>query len=114
MDRQNFDSTEAAKAAVAVEALVHEVGLTLGEPEQRTIRRIRRGKRFHYRRPDGSPGKQQYIIGRLNALAMPPASDRSYPDKELSGMLGPPLSLRVTASYGDALRTTSASTRPCV
>ncbi|WP_406677719.1 DNA topoisomerase IB [Rhodopseudomonas infernalis] len=74
MDQQNFETSEnRADAAVAVEVLAKDLGLTLGEPEQLTLRRIRRGKRFQYLRPDGSPVKQQHVISRLNALAMPPA-----------------------------------------
>jgi hypothetical protein len=45
MDQQNFDASENPEAALAVEVLAKDHGLTLGEPEQLTIRRIRRGKR---------------------------------------------------------------------
>lgn len=74
MDQQNFETPEVlGAAAVAVETLAKDLGLNLGEPERLTIRRVRRGKRFQYLRADGSPVKQQHVISRLNALAMPPA-----------------------------------------
>jgi len=76
MDQQNFDAPGAAagpEPLASVELLASDLGLTLGEPEQLTIRRIRRGKRFQYLRADGSQVKQQATLRRLNALAMPPA-----------------------------------------
>ncbi|WP_082364173.1 DNA topoisomerase IB [Rhodopseudomonas sp. AAP120] len=78
IDQSNLNISSAveefsAEPVASVEELAKDLGLKLGEPEQLTIRRIRRGKRFQYLRPDGSPVKQQTVISRLNALAMPPA-----------------------------------------
>lgn len=77
VDQQNFDIADVAAGDVsvvpAVEELAKDLGLTLGEPEQLTIRRLKRGKRWQYLRADGSKVKQQSTITRLNALAVPPA-----------------------------------------
>lgn len=75
VDQQNLEIAETATAVrpASVGELIEDAGLTLGAPESLTIRRIRRGKRYHYLRADGSAVKQQSTIRRLNALAMPPA-----------------------------------------
>ena len=37
------------------------------------IKRLRRGKAFHYVHPDGSPVRERRTLGRIRALAIPPA-----------------------------------------
>jgi len=88
MDQQIFDVSKAGprsdavrrsdaaalpETAASVAELASDLGLTLGEPDQLTIRRIQRGKRWQYLRADGSVVKQPGTIARLNALAVPPA-----------------------------------------
>jgi len=59
--------------ASAVERLAGELGLRLGRPDNLTIRRVRRGKRYAFLRPNGSTIRLAGTVRRLNALAMPPA-----------------------------------------
>ena len=90
-DQQNFVPTEPSSAvsvtiepcsgksgapgvdALAVETLAGELGLKLGDQNQLTIRRIKRGKKYAFVRANGTPVKHAGTIKRLNAMAMPPA-----------------------------------------
>jgi DNA topoisomerase-1 len=84
-DQQNFDATsrdsdsESATLAArdaklrAVETLADNLGLTLGDQENLTITRRKRGKTYTYIRASGSVIRDSNTIKRLNAMAMPPA-----------------------------------------
>ncbi|CAN5543928.1 DNA topoisomerase IB [soil metagenome] len=86
MDQQNFvppGPSSAEPIAVAarvpkaspasVAALASEVGLTLGDQNELTIRRIKRGKSYSFVRANGKAIKHLGTIKRLNAMAVPPA-----------------------------------------
>ncbi len=66
----------------SVEELAEEVGLTLGDQNELTIRRIKRGKGYSFVTADGKAIRDRGIIQRLNSLAMPPAYEevRYSPD----------------------------------
>ena len=66
----------------SVEELAEEVGLTLGDQNELTIRRVKRGKGYSFVGADGKAIRDRGIIQRLNALAMPPAYEevRYSPD----------------------------------
>jgi DNA topoisomerase I len=91
MDQQNFEATRPASADPAplapslpnsVESLAQELGLKLGDQNELTIRRIKRGKGYSFVRADGKPIRQPAIIKRLNSMAVPPAYEevRYSPD----------------------------------
>lgn len=107
MDQQNFEAPRPASAdpAVAlaealgqspktpvkkpksangtsVESLAQELGLKLGDQNELTIRRIKRGKNYSFVRADGKPIRHPGIIKRLNSMAVPPAYEevRYSPD----------------------------------
>ncbi len=61
------------KAANSVEAMAKEVGLKLGEQQELTIRRIKRGKGYSFVRANGSHIRDARTIRRLHAMAVPPA-----------------------------------------
>src|ERR1700759_3538050 len=70
----------ADKSAVAkigtktsVEELAQELGLKLGDQNELTIRRIKRGKSYSFVRANGTRIKHVGIIRRLNRMAMRPA-----------------------------------------
>ena len=99
MDQQNFEPTRPASAdpAVAlarmlgqlsepagnklapptaktsVEELAQQLGLILGDQNQLTIRRIRRGKGYSFIRANGTLIRHAGTIRRLNRMAVPPA-----------------------------------------
>ena len=98
MDQQNFEATRPVSAdpavalakalgqwpkapAVAptpvartsVEALAQELGLKLGDQNELTIRRIKRGKGYSFVRANGRPIRHAGTIRRLNSMAVPPA-----------------------------------------
>jgi DNA topoisomerase-1 len=82
MDQQNFEATRPASADPAplapslpnsVESLAQELGLKLGDQNELTIRRIKRGKGYSFVRADGKAIRQPAIIKRLNSMAVPPA-----------------------------------------
>src|SRR3954466_14525783 len=82
MDQQNFEATRPASADPAplapslpnsVESLAQELGLKLGDQNELTIRRIKRGKLYSFVRANGTRVRQAGTIKRLNAMAMPPA-----------------------------------------
>src|SRR5579872_4412057 len=62
-----------APATPSVEALASELGLRLGEQNQLTIRRIKRGKSYSFVRANGSHIRDIRTIRRLHAMAVPPA-----------------------------------------
>src|SRR5882757_9685059 len=58
---------------VSVEALAQELGLKLGEQNELTIRRIKRGKTYSFVRANGTAIRHAGTIRRLNAMAVPRA-----------------------------------------
>ena len=50
-----------------------ELGLTLGDQQELTIRRVKRGKAYSFVRANGTPVKDTGTIQRLKSMAMPPA-----------------------------------------
>jgi DNA topoisomerase I len=60
-------------AKTTVEELAQELGLKLGDQNELTIRRIKRGKSYSFVRANGTRIKHVGIIRRLNRMAMPPA-----------------------------------------
>jgi DNA topoisomerase I len=66
----------AEKAVVvktSVEELAQELGLKLGDQNELTIRRIKRGKNYSFVRANGTRIKHVGTIRRLNRMAVPPA-----------------------------------------
>jgi DNA topoisomerase I len=59
--------------AISVESLAKELGLRLGDQNQLTIRRIKRGKGYSFVRANGSHIRDASTIRRLHAMAVPPA-----------------------------------------
>lgn len=57
----------------SVEELAQELGLILGDPNQLTIRRVRRGKGYSFIRANGTLIRHAGTIRRLNRMAVPPA-----------------------------------------
>src|ERR1700704_7198507 len=66
----------------SVEALAQELGLKLGDQNELTIRRIKRGKNYAFVRANGTPIRHVGTIKRLNSMAVPPAYEevRYSPD----------------------------------
>ena len=60
-------------AKTSVEALARDNGLTLGDQNELTIRRIKRGKNYSFVRANGTPIRHVGTIRRLNSMAVPPA-----------------------------------------
>ncbi|GAC1343597.1 MAG: DNA topoisomerase IB [Bradyrhizobium sp.] len=83
MEQQNFEATRpvSADSVVAasperpnsVETLAKELGLTLGDQNELTIRRIKRGKGYSFIRPNGTTIRHTGTIKRLHSMAVPPA-----------------------------------------
>jgi DNA topoisomerase-1 len=61
-----------AKTA-SVEALAQELGLRLGDQNQLTIRRIKRGRSYSFVRANGTAVRHAGTIRRLHSMAVPPA-----------------------------------------
>src|ERR1700692_4301239 len=57
----------------SVESLARELGLRLGDQNQLTIRRIKRGKNYSFVRANGTPIRHTGTIKRLHSMAVPPA-----------------------------------------
>src|SRR5437764_6928667 len=57
----------------SVESLAKELGLKLGDQNELTIRRIKRGKSYSFVRANGSPIRHTGTIKRLHSMAVPPA-----------------------------------------
>src|SRR5437868_1292758 len=62
-----------AAAPASVEVLARELGLKLGEQNELTIRRIKRGKGYAFVRANGAHIRDAKTIRRLHAMAVPPA-----------------------------------------
>jgi DNA topoisomerase-1 len=56
-----------------VESLAQELGLKLGDQNQLTIRRIKRGKGYAFVRANGAHIRDARTVRRLHAMAVPPA-----------------------------------------
>src|SRR5665213_3654131 len=57
----------------SVEELASDVGLTLGDQNELTIRRVKRGKTYSFIRANGTAVRHVGTIRRLNRMAVPPA-----------------------------------------
>src|SRR5579862_3964221 len=57
----------------SVEDLAKELGLKLGDQNELTIRRIKRGKNYSFVRANGTPIRHTGTIRRLHSMAVPPA-----------------------------------------
>src|SRR6202048_1545563 len=100
MDQQNFEATRPVSADPlstvtpahkgSVESLAKEVGLMLGDQNELTIRRIRRGKSYSFVRANGTAIRHSGTIRRLHSMAVPPAyADVRYspdPDSHLQAV----------------------------
>ncbi len=83
MDQQNFEAARPVSAdphvavtpghPASVESLARELGLKLGDQNQLTIRRIKRGKSYSFVRANGTPIRHTGTIKRLHSMAVPPA-----------------------------------------
>jgi DNA topoisomerase-1 len=71
--RPSPKKTFEAGPSASVEALAKELGLRLGDQNELTIRRIRRGKGYSFVRPNGAHIRDARTIRRLHAMAVPPA-----------------------------------------
>src|SRR6266699_456129 len=60
-------------AKSSVESLVRELGLKLGDQNELTIRRIKRGKSYSFVRANGTRVRHAGTIRRLHSMAVPPA-----------------------------------------
>src|SRR3954470_8137002 len=60
-------------AKISVEALASELGLKLGDQNELTIRRIKRGKSYSFVRANGTAIRHTGTIKRLHSMAVPPA-----------------------------------------
>lgn len=63
----------AENAKTSVEELAKQLGLNLGDQNELTIRRVKRGKGYSFVRANGSTVRDSSTIRRLHAMAMPPA-----------------------------------------
>ncbi|MGA2291037.1 DNA topoisomerase IB [Bradyrhizobium sp.] len=83
MDQQNFstarrlsagpDVTGPPRQAASVETLAKNLGLKLGDQNELTIRRIKRGKSYSFVRANGTAIRHTGTIRRLHSMAVPPA-----------------------------------------
>src|SRR5665213_2026334 len=62
-----------AAVKTSVEELATELGLTLGDQNELTIRRVKRGKTYSFIRANGTAVRHVGTIRRLNRMAVPPA-----------------------------------------
>ena len=69
-----------------MESLAQELGLKLGDQNELTIRRIKRGKNYSFVRANGTPIRHVGTIKRLNSMAVPPAYEevRYSPGSDLA------------------------------
>ena len=58
---------------ISVESLAQELGLKLGDQNQLTIRRVKRGKSYSFIRANGTAIRHVGTIKRLHSMAVPPA-----------------------------------------
>src|SRR6202047_5659919 len=68
-----FSGNTHAKTGPSVESLAREIGLKLGDQNELTIRRIKRGKNYSFIRANGRPIRHTGTIKRLHSMAVPPA-----------------------------------------
>src|SRR5476651_825894 len=92
MDQQNFEAARPVSAdsvvsvtpghPPSVESLAQELGLKLGDQNELTIRRVKRGKSYSFVRANGTAIRHSGTIKRLNSMAVPPAYEevRYAPD----------------------------------
>ena len=83
MDQQNFEAARPVSAdphvtvtpghPASVESLAKELGLKLGDQNELTIRRIKRGKSYSFVRANGTAIRHTGTIKRLHSMAVPPA-----------------------------------------
>src|SRR6266702_4768760 len=83
MDQQNFEAARPVSAdphpavtpghPATVESLARELGLTLGDQNELTIRRIKRGKTYSFVRANGTRIRHVGTIRRLHSMAVPSA-----------------------------------------
>jgi DNA topoisomerase-1 len=66
-------SASSLLARTSVEELARELGLKLGDQNELTIRRIKRGKSYSFIRANGTRIRHAGTIRRLHAMAVPPA-----------------------------------------
>ncbi len=71
-----LDAPAAAAIKTSVEDLARDLGLRLGDQNELTIRRVKRGKNYSFVRANGSRVRDARTIRRLHAMAMPPAYRR--------------------------------------
>jgi DNA topoisomerase-1 len=70
---QPAEAPKPTAVKTSVEELAADHGLSLGDQNQLTIRRIKRGKGYSFVRANGTAIRQAGTIRRLNRMAMPPA-----------------------------------------
>src|SRR6201997_3659824 len=74
IDARNIAKSSArTPTPTSVEALARELGLKLGDQNELTIRRIKRGKGYSFVRANGAHIRDPRVIRRLHAMAVPPA-----------------------------------------
>ncbi len=62
-----------ANVTISVEYLAQELGLKLGDQNELTIRRVKRGKTYSFVRANGTHIRHVGTIRRLHSMAVPPA-----------------------------------------
>ena len=62
-----------APIKTSVEDIARDLGLRLGDQNELTIRRIKRGKNYSFVRANGSRIRDVRTIRRLHSMAVPPA-----------------------------------------
>ena len=74
----------------SVKSLAKELGLKLGDQNELTIRRIKRGKSYSFVRANGTAVRHTGTIKRLHSMAVPPAyaEVRYAPDPNSSQAVG--------------------------
>jgi DNA topoisomerase-1 len=83
--KQKLRQVTAAQPRISVEELARDLGLKLGDQNELTIRRIKRGKGYSFVRANGAHIRDTRTIRRLHAMAVPPAyrEVRYSPDPKL-------------------------------
>src|SRR3979490_3281471 len=70
---KTFSPNSHPKTGPSVEFLAKEIGLKLGDQNELTIRRVKRGKSYSFVRANGSHIRDSPTIRRLHSMAVPPA-----------------------------------------
>src|SRR5258706_6609943 len=121
MDQQNFEAAGPASAdshltltpghPASVESLAKGLGLKLGDQNELTIRRIKRGKSYSFVRANGRRIRHTGTIKRLHSMAVPPAyADVRYspdPSSHLQAV-GPDATERLQYPYHSDLEKVAA------